>query len=146
MLLQLSAGGLISLVNIAVHAVATTVLIASLRRIESIIVMSRPRLELTLIMILAVAMLMLAHCAEVAVWAISYSILGVIPPSANSLYFAFVNYTTLGYGDIVPVEQWRLLGPMTAMNGVLLFGWSTAIIYAVLRNTMVQLKYLPPEQ
>lgn len=146
MLLQLSAGGLISLVNIAVHAVATTILIASLRRIESIIVMSRPRLDLTLIMILAVALLMLAHCAEVGVWAISYSMLGVISSGGQSLYFAFVNYTTLGYGDIVPVERWRLIGPLTAMNGVLLFGWSTAIIYAVLRNTMVQLKYLPPEQ
>jgi Ion channel len=37
-----------------------------------------------------------------------------------------VNYTTLGYGEVTPVARWRLLGPMTAMNGVLLFGWSTA--------------------
>jgi hypothetical protein len=52
------------------------------------------------------------------------------------VYFAFVNYTTLGYGDIVPVKDWQLLGPMTAMNGVLLFGWSTAVIFEVLRRTM----------
>jgi hypothetical protein len=45
-----------------------------------------------------------------------------------------VNYTTLGYGDVTPVERWRLLGPITAMNGVLLFGWSTAVIFEVLRR------------
>ena len=38
-------------------------------------------------------------------------------------------YTTLGYGDVVPVTRWRLLGPLTAMNGVLLFGWSTTVIF-----------------
>jgi hypothetical protein len=47
-----------------------------------------------------------------------------------------VNYATLGYGDVLPVERWRLLGPMTAMNGVLLFGWSTAVIFEVLRKAM----------
>ena len=52
------------------------------------------------------------------------------------LDFAFVNYTTLGYGDIIPVARWRLLGPLTAMNGVLLFGWSTAVIYHVLRASL----------
>jgi Ion channel len=53
---------------------------------------------------------------------------------ADRLYFAFVNYTTLGYGDVVPVAHWRLLGPLTAMNGMLLFGWSTAVIFEVLRK------------
>jgi hypothetical protein len=50
--------------------------------------------------------------------------------------FAFVNYTTLGYGDVFPGREWLLMGPMTAMNGVLLFGWSTAVIFEVLRNAM----------
>ena len=60
------------------------------------------------------------------------------PAGADLLYFAFVNYTTLGFGDVTPVERWRLLGPMTAMNGVLLFGWSTAVIFEVLRRTAVR--------
>ena len=59
------------------------------------------------------------------------------PANSDLLYFAFVNYTTLGYGDVLPVERGRLLGPMTAMNGVLLFGWSTAVIFEVLRKAMV---------
>src|SRR5215471_5146479 len=56
------------------------------------------------------------------------------PADANLVYFAFVNHTTPGYGDVVPVERWRLLGPMMAMNGVLLFGWSTAVIFEMLRK------------
>ena len=61
----------------------------------------------------------------------------VAPESADRDYFTFVNYTTLGYGDVTPVKRWNLLGPMTAMNGVLLFGWSTAVIFEVLRMTLL---------
>ena len=59
------------------------------------------------------------------------------PQGADLVYFAFVNYTTLGYGDVTPVKRWSLLGPMTAMNGVLMFGWSTAVIFEVLRTTLM---------
>jgi hypothetical protein len=65
-------------------------------------------------------------------------VLDTAPKDADLAYFAFVNYTTLGYGDITPVARWRLLGPMTAMNGVLLFGWSTAVIFEVLRESLGQ--------
>ena len=86
-------------------------------------------------MIAAVTVLMIAHLAEVLVWSLIYAIFGVAPEGSDIIYFAFVNYTTLGYGDVTPVERWHLLGPMTAMNGVLLFGWSTAVIFEVLRMT-----------
>lgn len=58
------------------------------------------------------------------------------PPGSDVLYFAFVNYATLGYGDVVPVEHWRLLGPTTAMCGIVMFGWSTAVIFDVLRRAL----------
>ena len=76
--------------------------------------------------------LMVAHTLEVFVWALADVIVGVAPAGSDLLYFAFVNYTTLGYGDVTPLAKWRLLGPMTAMNGVLMFGWSTALIFEVL--------------
>ena len=89
-------------------------------------------------MIATVSVLMVAHASEVIVWSLAYGIVNAAPDSADLVYFAFVNYTTLGYGDITPVEAWRLLGPMTAMNGVLLFGWSTAVIFEVLRRAMMR--------
>jgi hypothetical protein len=79
---------------------------------------------------------MFAHLCEVVVWGATYDLLRAVPHGADAFYFAFVNYTTLGYGDIVPATRWRLLGPLTAMNGVLLFGWSTAVIYDILRTVV----------
>ena len=98
---------------------------------------SRPSLRLVAVMIATVSVLMAAHTAEVIVWSLAYLMVGLAPAGTDLIYFAFVNYTTLGYGDVTPIERWQLLGPMTAMNGVLLFGWSTAVIFAVLRHTMV---------
>jgi hypothetical protein len=87
-------------------------------------------------MVAIAAVLQLAHTLEVVVWAFAYHVVQAAAPGNDLLYFAFVNYTTLGYGDITPVAEWRLLGPLTAMNGVLLFGWSAAILFEVLRKTL----------
>ena len=88
---------------------------------------SHPSLFLMAVMIPTVSILMVTHTIEVIVWALAYRIVGAAPPGANLVDFAFVNFATLGYGDIVPEKRWLLLGPITAMNGFLLFGWSTAV-------------------
>jgi hypothetical protein len=137
MVVQLLVGGAVSIVNISIHALATTWVI-QLGRTMGESARSRSSVFLIRVMIVTVSVLMLAHFCEVCVWALAYSILKVMPASAgaSSIYFAFVNYTTLGYGDVVPVERWNLLGPVTAMNGVLLFGWSTAVIFEILRRAI----------
>ena len=146
MLSQFVAGGAISLINIALHAVMTTFLAARLRQLRGYKRRVTPRRLLTLIMTVAASLLMLAHCAQVGIWAFFYGLVGVTPADGDSLYFAFVNFTTLGYGEIVPVSHWRLIGPMTAMNGIILFGWSTAVLFAILRNAMLQLHIIDPEK
>ena len=95
-------------------------------------------LRLSAVMIATVAVLTVAHMCEIAVWSLAYEIVEATSDGADRLYFAFVNFTTLGYGDVVPVPRWRLLGPMTAMNGVLLFGWSVAVIFEVLSLALVR--------
>src|SRR2546421_119168 len=62
--------------------------------------------------------------------------------SATAFEFAFENYTALGYGDPVPPENRRLIGPITALNGLLLIGWSVAIIFEVMRMAEVQVARL----
>ena len=135
MLRQLFFGGVFSLTNIAIHALAMASVISASRAASARRV-AWPALRLVMIMIVTVSLLMAFHLAEIGVWSLGYALLDVAPPGADRFYFAFVNYTTLGYGDIVPVGEWRLLGPMTAMNGVLLFGWSAAVIFEVLRRTV----------
>lgn len=135
MLRQILFGAGINIANIAVHAIAMVVILRSRRTVHAS-VPSHPMLRLIVIMIAAVSILMAAHVLEITVWSIAYRLVGVAPEGSDTLYFAFVNYTTLGYGDVIPVARWRLLGPMAAMNGILLFGWSTAVIFQVLWTTI----------
>lgn len=132
---QFLVGGGVSVVNIAIHALVMTIVVRVAQTVSAT-KKSQPFLFLIAVMIPTVSLLMTTHALEVIVWSFAYSIVDAAPPDANLVYFAFVNYTTLGYGDVVPVERWRLLGPMTAMNGVLLFGWSTAVIFEVLRKAL----------
>jgi hypothetical protein len=136
MLRQLLVSIAVSVCNIAIHAVVMAAVLWVVRVVDARATSSQS-LRLVAVMIATVSVLMIAHIAEVAVWSLAYRIVGAAPPGTALFYFAFVNYTTLGYGDVTPIERWHLLGPMTAMNGVLLFGWSTAVIFAVLRKTMV---------
>lgn len=132
---QFLIGGLASLANIVVHALTTTVVVYFAHSANTTL-KSVSNVVLTGIMSVTAAILMVAHVCEVMVWALTYWLVDVAPPETNRVYFAFVNYTTLGYGDVIPQKAWQLLGPMTAMNGVLLFGWSTAVIFEVLRKTL----------
>ena len=139
MLRQFLVGGAVSVCNITIHALVMTAVARVAQRMGSKNI-SRPSLLLACVMISTVLVLMVAHTCEVAVWALAYLIVNAVPADSGLLYFAFVNYTTLGYGDIIHVADWQLLGPMTAMNGVLLFGWSTAVIFEVLRRTMARIE------
>ena len=136
MLRQFLLGSAVSVCNIAIHAMVMAAVIRAARVVSESATL-RQSLRLIAVMIATVSLLMAAHIAEVLVWSFVYAIVDVVPPGSNPIYFAFVNYTTLGYGDVVPLEGWQLLGPMTAMNGVLLFGWSTAVIFEFLRRTVV---------
>ena len=134
MLRQFLVAAAVSVCTITIHALVMTVVVVVAQKMRAKPV--SPSLFLTVLMVATVSVLMAAHASEVIVWAMAYRIVDAGPPGSSTVYFAFVNYTTLGYGDIVPVQAWQLLGPATAMNGVLLFGWSTAVIFEVLRRAM----------
>jgi hypothetical protein len=138
MLAQLAVGAGASICSITVHSFMMAVVLRVARSHSRIRRYSSA--SISWIMSSVVCILMAAHTLEVMIWALMYKIVGVAPTGSDLLYFAFVNYTTLGYGDIVPVERWRLLGPAAAMNGILLFGWSTAVIFEVLRRTLIRME------
>ena len=72
------------------------------------------------------------HTIEIWSWALAYLALGQFSELETALYFSTVTFTNLGYGDIVLSEQWRLLSGFEAVNGVILFGVSTAFVFAVI--------------
>ena len=141
---QALVGGFAAICNIAIHALVMTAVIRAAQTASGLRV-TRPSIHVAGVMIAVVSVLMAAHTIEVLVWSLAYGIVGAVPEGSGLVYFAFVNYTTLGYGDITPVADWQLLGPITAMNGILLFGWSTAVIFEVLRRSL-DLVPLSPNQ
>jgi Ion channel len=141
MVLQFLVGGGVSVINIMIHALITLTTIGVARQAGRQST-SRPRLHLMTVMAVTVLILMLAHTAEIFVWSLAYAAVGAAPEGSDLLDFAFVNYTTLGYGDVTPLKGWRLIGPMTAMNGILMFGWSTALVFEVLRRTLEHLAWV----
>jgi hypothetical protein len=82
--------------------------------------------------------LMLLHMAEVVVWAVAYLLLSPInslDTLEKAIYFSVVTFTTLGYGDItLPEHEWRMLSGIEALNGILLVGWTTAFLFAVVQR------------
>jgi len=139
---QLTVGAVCCLVNIAIHAAIMAWVVVVARRASRATQNLGAARHHIAVMSATVLVLLVAHALEVAVWAFVYRLVHLVPIE-DTFYFAFVNYTTLGYGDILPSPEWRMLGPITAMNGVLLFGWSTAVIFEVLRTSAGALRNLP---
>ena len=71
---------------------------------------------------------------EVMVWSATYLWLGAFEMFERATYFSMVTFTTLGYGEIVLGEEWRLLASFEAANGIIMFGWTTAIVLAVVQR------------
>jgi len=76
----------------------------------------------------------IAHLAEVALWAVLFVFCGEFQEFGNAYYHSAVNYTTLGYGDIIMSPRWALLGPLEAANGMLLFGVTAAMVLAIIQK------------
>ena len=135
---QIIVGGGASLVNLIIHAILMGAIVGTVRRLADTDSSFPGFAQYTLLIVATGTLLVIGHFFEVVVWAYTYKWVGATPPNTDLVYFAFGNYTTLGYGDVLPVPQWHLLGPMTALNGVLLIGWSTALIFEIVRRSIRQ--------
>jgi hypothetical protein len=129
---QIMVGAGTSLLNLIIHAILLGGVVWTVRRLEVKDTFVPAFAQYTVVIVSTGALLVAAHLLEVMIWSVTYDLVGAAPPGSDLIYFAFQNYTTLGYGDILPVYGWRLLAPMTALNGIMLIGWSTALILHVL--------------
>src|SRR6478736_3751095 len=92
------------------------------------------------IVLLAVVLMIMTigSLLQVVIWALLFLVLGEFDQPEAALYYSAVNFSTLGYRDIVMTERWRLLGPLEAMNGILMFGVSTAVMTATVNYVVRQ--------
>lgn len=92
----------------------------------------------TLVLIVTGVSLLLLHMVEASTWAIAYWLLPEthqLSTFQDAMYFSVVTFTTLGYGDITLDAPWRALAGFEAMSGILLAGWSTALLFTVVQRS-----------
>lgn len=80
--------------------------------------------------------LLLLHLLKMIAWALAFTAVEMLPDLETSMYYSLMSYTTVGYGDVGPVQSWRLIGPLEAAVGVLMLGWSTGFIVVAVQRTM----------
>ena len=138
-LIPLIVGLAATVATIAIHGVVLHAIIVSLRRdLKRGVLGVRTWMNLTFIM--ATILLALAgHLAEIALWALVLDTSGAVSDIGAAIYSSAGSYTTSG-SDIVLPPEWRLLGPFEAVDGMLMFGVSTAFIFAVV-NRLIHARY-----
>jgi hypothetical protein len=87
-----------------------------------------------LVIALAAMIMLTAHLLEVILWAAVTMLSGEIHGFVPALYYSAGNYTTLGSGEVVTSIRWRLMGPLEALDGMLLMGVSTALLFAIIQR------------
>jgi hypothetical protein len=118
--------------TLCVQALPTAVLIqiATSKHPRSL---TRPSFWPNFVLFLMTAVfLALTHLVDIGLWALLYCLCGEFAEFEAAYYHSAVNFSSLGYGDIAMSIRWRLLGPLEAMNGIVLFGLSTALMFALL--------------
>lgn len=132
LLLQFALGTLIILSTVIIHALFLTNIFELIERISPLIFKLTKRFWLAILMVITVWLVFVAHIVEIWIWAGLYLSLDEFNSFSDALYFSTSTFTTVGYGDIVLSEKWRLISSFQAANGFILFGWSTAFIFEIM--------------
>ena len=132
MLLQIAIGSALLLLTVTIHSAFTLIAISAFGdgRLER---MNRRWMRTAAVAAL-VLMMFFATLLHASAWAATYVVVDAIQGFEEALYFSMVTFTTLGYGDITLAESWRLLAAFEAANGSIMFGWTTAIVVAVIHS------------
>ncbi len=131
---QILLGMCMIALTVVVHAVGIIVLIRLLRGRVVLKDIHLSLFRMVRVLVFTVLAIFLLHTIEIWLWAVLYIWLGDFEIMERALYFSTVTFTTLGYGDITLLPRWRLLSSFEAANGVILFGVSTAFVFAVIQR------------
>lgn len=135
MIIQIFIGCALIVITSVIHASGMSIglrsimVINHLKQLSKASILARSLTIAALILILFITTLI-----EAGIWALFYINLGVLPDYVTAFYFSTVTYTTLGYGDVVLDSGWRLLSSFQAANGVIIFGWTTAVVIVAIHQ------------
>jgi len=136
-LLPLAVGIIAVECTIFVHVIALATTVNLFRYEKRLGRLGADALNDLAIITLVISVEFVAHLAEIGLWAVLLVLCGEFQDFGTAYYHSAVNYTTLGYGDILLSPAWRLLGPLEATNGVLMFGVSAAVVFAAIQRLVL---------
>ena len=136
MLLNLLAGLPVMFLCLVMQAVFVSVCLRRYVRFKQTHRGSESFLFATILLSMVMLLMLFSNFVQMCIWAILFMLLGEFSDFGSALYFSAVNFATLGYGDIVMTDRWRLLGPLEAATGILMFGVSTAVMTAAVLDVI----------
>lgn len=134
MVIQIFVGLLMTAVTIAFDAVAIVMGSRFLRQNERWLREKGSLLRHTIALTLVGLWLVLALLVIMLAWAVILYLIGIFEGLEPAIYFSSISFTTLGFGDLILPDAWRLLSGFIATGGFILFGLNTAFLYEVLRE------------
>ncbi|MCU7958585.1 MAG: two pore domain potassium channel family protein [gamma proteobacterium symbiont of Bathyaustriella thionipta] len=141
MLTMLLLGSALVFITMSVQLVFVVMMLRYISRIvEQNSAHTRPFRFDVFVLGMVLLILWVGHLLQISIWASLFMMLDEFDHFAMAFYHSAVNFTSLGYGDIVMTEKWRLLGALEAGNGVLMFGLSTGTVFAVMSRLFAQHK------
>lgn len=130
----LALASVLVVVTVAIHMLGLTGLISLMRsRAHHIQPFKNVWRQMGLIL-LVVLCLFAIHTIQIWVYALAFHLLGTFETFEAALYYSTSSFTTVGYGDLILDERWRILGAIESANGFLLLGWSTAFLISVVQR------------
>ncbi|MCA0042312.1 ion channel [Celeribacter litoreus] len=131
---QIAIGTVLILLSVFVAALGFLLLEWTLQRAHGWLIKEPHAPKLAIVLFGTVIAVLWMITAGVWIWAIAFRLFGLFAHFEEALYFSLVAFTTLGFGDLLLPEQWRLLGGFAATNGLLNIGMMTALLMEVLRH------------
>jgi hypothetical protein len=137
MLTEILVAALIVALCLLVHVAGLLLMAEWLLSRREYLEQNGARMRYGIVLVLLFLGIMLLHVLETSMWAVFYYSRALFKDFETSLYFSLTSYTTIGYGDVLLPQRWRLLGAIEGVTGVLFCGISTAFIFAVM-SAMLQ--------
>jgi hypothetical protein len=123
-------------VTLPIHASSVGTILLFFRREKGLGIAGTHLFKNIFVLSAVVLMALVSHLSQIAAWAQVFMFCGQFARFSTAFYHSAMNYTTLGYGDIVMSDRWRLLGPLEAADGMLMFGVTIAVVFGVITQLL----------